>query len=138
MAVNTRTEYALRALLEVAASPDQPVSAHKICEKQNLPIKYIERLLALLRNAGLVNSLAGSLGGYSLARRASEISFLDILRAVEDSTFETACAGGNSKHCLGSSCALMPIFSELEDRLNEIFKSYTLADILSIWKGKNP
>jgi Rrf2 family protein len=134
MAVNTRTEYALRALIEMAESQDQPISAHRICERQNLPIKYIERLLALLKNAGLVHSMAGSQGGYTLARAASEICFLDILKAVEDGSFSTSCSSPNPKHCLGHSCALMPIFNDLDSQLSEIFASYSLEQIFQTWK----
>jgi len=134
MAVNTRTEYALRALIEMAESQDQPISAHRICERQNLPIKYIERLLALLKNAGLVHSMAGSQGGYTLARAASEICFLDILKAVEDGSFSTSCSNPNPKHCLGHSCALMPFFNDLDSQLSEIFASYSLEQIFQTWK----
>jgi biotin operon repressor len=68
MAVNTRTEYALRALLEITDSQQDAVSAQKICEHQELPKKYIERLLGNLKAAGLIISSAGAKGGYVLAK----------------------------------------------------------------------
>lgn len=134
MAVNTRTEYALRVLIELAHCDGESISAQKICAAQNLPKKYIEHLLALLKNAGLVNSTAGSLGGYSLAKSAQGISFRDILEAVEDRSFQTSCITESPKHCLGKNCALIPFFSELEERLQDIFGSYSLHSIAGLWQ----
>jgi len=82
----------------------------------------------------LVHSMAGSQGGYTLARAASEICFLDILKAVEDGSFSTSCSSPNPKHCLGHSCALMPIFNDLDSQLSEIFASYSLEQIFQTWK----
>jgi len=134
MAVNTKTEYALRSLLEIADMGH--LSAQKICERQKLPKKYIEHLLALLKSAGLVKSNPGSAGGYSLSRKPEEISFLDVLHAVRDESYATACNHQHGKFCMGEGCTLSPFFTELEGRLDEIFKSYSLRDIISIWEGK--
>jgi Rrf2 family protein len=132
MAVNTKTEYALRALIEIHDSGH--ISAQKICEAQNLPKKYIEHLLALLKAAEIVVSNPGSLGGYSLAKAPDQISFADVLNAVEDSSFSTACEDFNGEYCLGESCHLSPFFTELENKLQQVLRSYTLEDILKIWQ----
>jgi Rrf2 family protein len=135
MALNTKTEYALRALIEI--HEQGYVSAQKICEAQKLPKKYIEHLMALLKSAGLVNSSPGSLGGYALAKKPNEISFADILSAVEDGSFNTACVDTSGRHCLGEACTLSPFFSELENKLQQVFRSYTLKDIMKIWQRKD-
>ncbi len=134
MAVNTRTGYALRALLEIARQGK--VSAQKICEAQGLPKKYIEHLLSLMKAAELINSSAGILGGYSLAKEADEITFLSLLNAVGDESYATSCGHGLGKYCHGPECALAPFFTEMEDKLNKVFESYTLKDILNIWERK--
>lgn len=134
MAVNTKTGYALRALLEIARQGQ--VSAQKICEAQRLPKKYIEHLLSLLKAANLINSSAGILGGYSLAKEAEDITFRSLLAAVGDESYVTACTKHTGNHCLGQGCTLEPFFDELGDKLNDIFDSYTLQDILNIWERK--
>lgn len=134
MAVNTKTGYALRALIEIALQGQ--VSAQKICEAQNLPKKYIEHLLSLMREAHLINSTAGILGGYSLAKEPDEITFGSLLAAVGDESFTTACQRGSREYCIGTDCTLAPFYTELEEKLNEIFESYTLKDILNIWERK--
>ncbi|MCB5262196.1 MAG: Rrf2 family transcriptional regulator [Candidatus Cloacimonetes bacterium] len=134
MAVNTKTEYALRALIEIAHQGQ--VSAQKICEAQRLPKKYVEYLLSLLKAADLINSTAGIMGGYSLAKEAEEITFKSLLEAVKDESFATACQQRKGKFCIGHGCTLAPFFTKLEGQLNEIFESYTLQDIINIWERK--
>lgn len=135
MAVNTRTEYALRALLEIADSPTEAVSASKICDKQDLPKKYIERLLGNLKNAGLINSSAGSRGGYSLAVAAREISLQQILNAVEDDSLDPTCNTASTRFCPGGKCSLRGFFSQLGSEMQNLLSAHTLETIYQTWKG---
>ncbi len=135
MAVNTKTEYALRALLAIYS--EGYISAQKICDEQKLPKKFIEHLLSLLKAAGLVKSTAGSAGGYELARDPLNISFQDLLKAVGDKSYATSCENRSLKYCLGDECSLSPFFSQLESQLDEIFQSHSLQDIINIWERKN-
>lgn len=135
MAVSTRIEYALRALIEIAMQGH--VSAQKICDEQNLPKKYVEHLLSQLKNDGIIDSTPGSLGGYSLAKEATAISFHDVITAVEDSSFNARCEAGDQRYCLGEECTLAPFFTLLDNKLNEVLKSYSLADIIRIWERKD-
>lgn len=134
MAVNTKTEYALRALIAIAEAGH--LSAQKICEVQKLPKKYIEHLLSLLKAADLINSSAGSTGGYELIKAPAEISFQDVLNAVDDKSYATACTHRYGKFCLGKGCTLSPFFSELDHRLRGIMESYTLQDIIETWERR--
>ncbi|HRX77231.1 MAG TPA: Rrf2 family transcriptional regulator, partial [Candidatus Cloacimonadota bacterium] len=83
--------------------------------------------------AKIVHSRAGSLGGYFLSRKAENISLADILAAVEDGTFDTACESESSRHCIGEGCRLTMFFLELNERLHQVFQSYSLADIVKIY-----
>ncbi|MDI3503341.1 MAG: Rrf2 family transcriptional regulator, cysteine metabolism repressor [Candidatus Cloacimonadota bacterium] len=132
MAVNTKTEYALRALIAIAEAGH--LSAQKISESKKLPKKYIEHLLSLLKAADLINSSTGSTGGYELSKAPGEISFQDVLDAVDDKSYATACTHRFGKFCLGQDCTLSPFFSELDHRLQGIMQSYTLEDIIDLWK----
>ncbi|MCB5224588.1 MAG: Rrf2 family transcriptional regulator [Candidatus Cloacimonadaceae bacterium] len=127
MSVSTKTEYALRALLEI---PDKSsISAQSICDKQNLPKKYTEQLLRSLKKAGLVVSSPGALGGYTLARPASRITLLDIMDAVEDRNAEMNCAR-DKQFCLGDDCGLQAVFNELAKKQRGLFRGYSLANII--------
>lgn len=135
MAVNTRTEYALRALLEIADSPKEAVSAQKICDHQALPKKYIERLLGNLKAAGLIESCSGAKGGYNLAKPASQISLKQVLQAVEDDSLDPTCSAGSTRFCPGGDCALRAFFTKLGDEMTKMLSEYSLADIYGGWKG---
>lgn len=129
MPVNTRTEYALRALLEMHASDGTPISAHKICLNQQLPKKYVEHLLAALKNAGIIDSSIGSKGGYSLAHKAEEISLWDVMQAVDDHSMDMACDESRGEYCLGSKCRLKPFFESVSQQQRQLFQSHSLAAI---------
>jgi Rrf2 family protein len=82
--VSARADYAIRALLELAAAgPDRPVRAEAISKAQAIPSKYLENLLVDLRRARLVASQRGVNGGYRLARSASSITLADAIRAID-------------------------------------------------------
>ena len=132
MAVNTKTEYALRVLLELSEA--KQMSAQKMSDAQQLSKKYIEHLLSLLKSAGIVKSSIGSKGGYVLAKDLTDISFLDLLKAMEDNSFNAACDLDSQRSCMGEGCNLTVFFDILEHRLHEVFASYTLADVKRVWK----
>ena len=83
MRVSAKADYAIRALVELAAGADGPVKAERIAQAQEIPIKFLENILGELRNAGLVRSQRGADGGYWLARPAEEISLAQVIRAVD-------------------------------------------------------
>lgn len=137
MAVNTRTEYALRAMIEIVAAKGGQVSAQKICERQQLPKKYVEHLLSALKAANLIISTAGAHGGYVLARKAEETTLLDVMEAVEDTSM-LSCSGERDRFCLGGECQLSPFFDELSARQRKLLQSYDLKKIHKIYKGRKP
>ena len=84
MKITARTEYATLAVLELSLREGaRHVQAKEIAEKQSIPLKFLEQILSQLRTAGVVKSVRGASGGYSLARAASEISLRDVVAAVE-------------------------------------------------------
>ncbi|GAB3204856.1 RrF2 family transcriptional regulator [Marinactinospora thermotolerans] len=83
MRLSARVDYALRAAAELAAASGGPVTAEQLARAQAIPGKFLENILTQLRRAGLVRSQRGPVGGYWLARPATEISLADIIRAVD-------------------------------------------------------
>ena len=86
MDISARTDYAVRAMLELAAAQQRsggPMSAEEVAGGQGLPKKFLEAILADLRRGGLITSSRGASGGYALARPAAEITLGDIFRAVD-------------------------------------------------------
>jgi Rrf2 family protein len=136
MAVNASTEYALRALIEIYSSKSGLISAQQLCDQQKLPKKFVEQLLTSLRNADILQSTPGARGGYSLARPADEITFLDVMLAVDDNSLDPSCTANKGEHCLGSDCRLTHFLDELSARQQKLFDSYTLKKIATTRKPR--
>ena len=84
MRVSAKSDYALRALVEIARNTDQgPVSAEALGRLQDIPHGFLQAILADLRRAGVVVSQRGQSGGWRLARPATDVSVADVIRAVD-------------------------------------------------------
>jgi Rrf2 family transcriptional regulator, cysteine metabolism repressor len=92
MMFSTRAEYGVRVMVELARrNGDQPVSLAEIATTDELPLAYLEHLVARLRKANLVESRRGARGGYLLARPASEITMAEVVEALEGSIAPIEC-----------------------------------------------
>jgi Rrf2 family protein len=83
MRLSARSDYALRAVIELAAAGPGHVTADQLARAQAIPGKFLEAILTQLRRAGLVRSQRGPEGGFWLARPAAEISLADVIRAID-------------------------------------------------------
>ncbi|MEA2365052.1 MAG: hypothetical protein QOI32_564, partial [Thermoleophilaceae bacterium] len=72
--VSAKSDYAVRALLELADAGDGPVKGERLSQTQAIPLKFLENILIDLRHAGIVRSQRGAEGGYWLARTPSEVT----------------------------------------------------------------
>ena len=90
MVVSTRMEYGVLAIADIAlySESGESVSVQEISERQGISKKYLEQILPLLRQAGLIRAQKGLRGGYSLARPAADITIADILNALDNSFLE--------------------------------------------------
>lgn len=92
MMFSTKAEYGVRVMIELARrGGDQPVSLAEIADSDELPLAYLEHLVARLRKAGLVESRRGARGGYLLARPPSEITMAEVVEALEGSIAPIEC-----------------------------------------------
>lgn len=105
MQVTARVDYALRALVELAASTTDLTSRDELAAAQDIPPRYLESILLQLRQAGLVIGQRGATGGYRLSRPAAEISVAEVSRAVDGPLAvvqgkrpEQIVYDGNAKH----------------------------------------
>jgi Rrf2 family protein len=84
MRVSAKSDYALRALIELASRDGgTPVSAEELGREQAIPHGFLQAILADLRRAGIVMSQRGQSGGWRLARDAADVSVADVIRAVD-------------------------------------------------------
>jgi len=135
MKLSSRTEYAVRAMAELALMHgSDPVSLREIAARQDIPEKYLEQLFRQLRKAGLINGVRGAQGGYSLAGKPSDITVGDIMRAVDGPIAVCSCAaeGEGDDDCERKPhCAAHPVWARLQSGIVSILDSTTLYDMLA-------
>jgi len=101
MKYSKATNYALHTMLYlVAAAPDKPVGVQQLADKQGVSPTYLSKILTKLVKAGLIESVSGANGGYLLKGRREDISFLDIIHAVEGTASLFECCGSNDSRCM--------------------------------------
>ena len=128
-------EYGLRCMLQLTlAQTDEPVSVAFVAENEGLSTEYAGKLLNLLRQAGLVESIRGRNGGFVLAREPQKISLADILRVFSSDLFDVEYCNrytGAEDNCVHTtSCALRPVWWTLSDMVTRTLESITLMDLM--------
>lgn len=91
MTINQATDYAFRAILFLVNHDEKVVEARLIAQSEAIPMRFLLRIMPLLIQAGIVKSQRGAGGGYALAREPREISFMDVIEAVEGPIFLNRC-----------------------------------------------
>ena len=131
MMISTRGRYALRVMIDLAEHSDGGYIAMKeVAERQQISLKYLERILPLLVEARLVEGVRGKGGGYRLTRDPDEYPVGEILRATEGDLAPVACLDPKASPCpLASDCRTLPMWSGLYDMINEYFDRFTIADL---------
>jgi len=129
--VSAKVDYALRACLELAASPPGPVKGERIATAQAIPPKFLENILLDLRQAGVVASRRGVEGGYWLARPAEEISVADVIRAVEGPIASVRGERPENVAYEGSAAALRETWLDLRAAMRGVLEETSLADLVA-------
>jgi Rrf2 family cysteine metabolism transcriptional repressor len=138
MKLSTRTRYALRAMIELARhDTNRPLQLKLIAERQEISVKYLEQLMAVLKSAGLIKSIRGSRGGYILARVPNQIALSDILHCVEGPIATVECVK-DSNHCSrAADCAAREVWTRVEQAIEEVLQSITLQEVANMASGRN-
>ena len=134
MDISARTEYAVRAMLALAqaqADVAGPLSVETLAQRQDLPRKFLEAIVADLRGAGLVVSTRGARGGYTLARQASEVSIGDVFRAVDGPLAEVRGLRPHETSYEGVAQHLPTVWVAVRGALREVLDGTSLDAVLS-------
>ena len=132
MKLSTKGRYGLRALVDIAENCDlNPVSIQSISERQNLSQTYLEQLLRLLRNAGLIKSQRGANGGYVLAKPAEKISVGETIRALEGDLKAVVCTGENDSGCSQADlCATRFVWDRINDAIEKAVDGISIKELV--------
>jgi Rrf2 family protein len=134
--VSARSDYAIRALLELAAEANagprgKAVRGESLSDAQKIPLKFLENLLADLRRAKLVGSQRGSTGGYRLARPASAITLADVIRPVDGPLAAVRDDAPEDVVYDGPATSLRDVWIALRAGMRAALETTTLADVVS-------
>jgi Rrf2 family protein len=135
MKLSKKGEYALRALV-CLASPNAPamLSIQEIARREHIPRKFLEQVLLALNKAGIVQSLRGKAGGYSLRTEPAAVTLGDIVRAVDGPLAPLPCASLEAPvKCADcpslTQCWLRPVMVEVGAAVNAALEQISLADM---------
>jgi Rrf2 family protein len=129
MQIPAKAEYAIRALLTLAAS-DSSISAEHLAQEQELPAKFLGAILSDLRRGGLVSSQRGPEGGFKLARNPDTIMIADILRIVGGPLAGVRGMRPETLHYGGEATHLIDVWIAVRAALREVLEHVTLGQVL--------
>jgi len=137
MKLSTRTRYAVRAIIELAQNDgNKPLQLKIIAQRQDISVKYLEQLIAVLRSAGLVRSIRGSKGGYVLAKDPDQIRLIDVFHCLEGTVSTTECVE-NADYCdRAADCAARQVWAQVQQAIENVLQSITLQDLVDRAKSK--
>ena len=132
MRFSQRTEYALRALVELGSrADDTPVPSREIARLQRIPERFCEQVLADLRRAGLIESQRGASGGVRLARDASTLTVSEVVEVVEGPVVTQACLDPFDDDARAQAhSAIQELWLDVQITIRDRLAGVTLADLV--------
>jgi Rrf2 family cysteine metabolism transcriptional repressor len=139
MLFSTKAEYGVRLMIELGRQPGStPISLNSVAEAENLPLSYLEHLVAKLRKAGLVTSTRGAHGGYRLAKPADEITMDAVVQALEGQIAPMECFHETPEGRVlcshednsASGCATKLLWTRVQNGVTKALAGTTLAELV--------
>jgi Rrf2 family protein len=127
--VTAKADYAMRAIIEIAVTPDGRAKAEQIATAQDIPLGFLRGILTDLRRAGLIVSQRSASGGFRLARPAKEISLGDVVRSVEGPLAQVRGLKPTELDYPGAAEPLRDVWIALRANLRAILDNTTIADV---------
>lgn len=139
MHLSKKAEYALRAIINLGIAAEvgrTTISGADLAEVNRLPLKFVERILQELRDAGLVETVRGKFGGYSLAKPAEQIGIGQIVRLMDGRLAPICCASENAyQPCTcpdEDHCGLRMVMIDVRNAIANILDRYTIAQVVEV------
>lgn len=129
MIYSQSAQYALRALTYLAGERDRLVTVQEISESEDIPRQFLAKLLHLLRRAGIVMSVQGQGGGFTLARNPSEITLLDVVECVDGRQDFDKCAFGLPRCGDEMPCPFHERWKAVRAEVERFLREQTLASV---------
>jgi Rrf2 family protein len=129
--ISAKVDYAVRAAVSLATAQSTPVKGDAIARDQDIPLHYLENILSELRRAGIVASQRGAEGGYWLARKPTEVTIADIIRAVEGPLANIRGVRPEKAKFRRPSEHLQEVWIAVRANLRAVLEAVTLEHVIS-------
>lgn len=131
MMISSRGRYALRVMIDLAEHDDGSyIPMKEVAQRQDVSLKYLEKILPLLVSAKLIEGIQGKGGGYRMTRKPEEYRISEILLLTEGDLAPVACMEGGHSCERAKECRTLPLWTELNRRILEYLSSVTIADLM--------
>ena len=132
MIISTKGRYILLVMIDLAERCDDGyVPMKDVAERQEISLKYLEKILPLLTKNHMIEGVHGKGGGYRLTREPAEYSVGEILRLTEGDLAPVACLECDPKPCgRTAECRTLPMWQKFTSMMNDFFDSITIADLM--------
>jgi Rrf2 family iron-sulfur cluster assembly transcriptional regulator len=131
MRLTTKGRFAVTAMIDLALRQQSgPVTLAAISQRQQISLSYLEQLFGKLRRHNLVESTRGPGGGYSLGRKADQITVADIILSVDEPIDATHCGGKENCHGGDSRCMTHDLWASLNAKMVEFLDSVSLQKLV--------
>ena len=129
MKVSSKTDYALRTVLELArVPPNEVVQATTIAKRRNIPGKFLEQILGILKNGGIVGSRRGAKGGYYLSRTPAEVSLFDVVSLMDHGLCRES--GRRVRHAENGQDPFAEVWDDIDVCITRTLTGLSLQDML--------
>jgi Rrf2 family protein len=134
MRLSRRSEYGLRALVDlIRADGDGPVALAVLAQRNNLPVKFLEQIMATLKHGGIVRTTLGAHGGYAMAVDPAGVSIGRVIRMLDGALAPLPCVSlryyGRCSCPDEATCPLRDVMIDVRDAMLEILDQETLAEL---------
>ncbi len=136
MKISAKEEYGFRCILQLANhKTDEPLTSPKIAAAEGISVPYVNKLMNILKHAGLVTTVRGNKGGYQLSKPANEINVAEVLKALDGSLFGQdfcKCFTGLKKQCVhfSTSCSIRSVWSVMAEQIEAVLSETTLGELV--------
>ncbi|MGM9634887.1 MAG: RrF2 family transcriptional regulator [Candidatus Avispirillum sp.] len=139
MMISTKGRYSIRILLDLAIHRNgEYIPMKDVAERQGISLKYIERILPVLKENGLIDSVHGKGGGYKLTREPDQYTLWEILRLTEGDLAPVACLKDGAPSCdKAAECRTLPVWKNYYKMTVDYFSKITLADLMDVELPEN-
>ena len=131
MKISTRTRYGIRAALELADNYNKgPLQLGAIAQRQDISVKYLEQIMAMLKSGDFIRSIRGPRGGYMLAKAPNQIKLSDVFDCLEGTVTTVECVKDESYCARSVDCIAKQLWQQVHRAIRDVLQSVTLQDLL--------